>query len=79
MDGKCELEEFFELYELENEDEEFDANTVGGWVTEKYGGIPPIGETITFKCIELRIVKATKQKVLKVRSCKIEMAEEEED
>ena len=79
VDGKCELGEFFELYELEDEDEAFDANTVGGWVTEKYGGIPPIGETIAFKGIELKIVKATKQKVLKVRSCKVETAEEEEN
>lgn len=78
VDGKCDLGEFFELYELEDEDEEFDANTVGGWVTEKYGGIPPIGETILFKCIEIKIVKATKQKVLKVRSCKVETAEEED-
>ena len=78
VDGKCDLGEFFELYELEDEDEEFDANTVGGWVPETYGGSPPIGETILFKCIEIKIVKATKQKVLKVRSCKVETAEEED-
>ena len=64
---------------MEREDEEFDANTVGGWVTEKYGEIPPIGEVLRFKCIEIKIVKATKQKVLKVRSCKIEVEEDEED
>lgn len=77
VDGKCDLGEFFELYEMENEDEEFDANTVGGWVTEKYGEIPPIGEVLRFKSIEIKIVKATKQKVLKVRSCRIEAEEEE--
>ena len=79
VDGKCDLGEFFDLYEMEREDEEFDANTVGGWVTEKYGEIPPIGEVLRFKCIEIKIVKATKQKVLKVRSCKIEVEEDEED
>ena len=78
VDGKCDLGEFFELYEMENEDEEFDANTVGGWVTEKYGEIPPIGEVIRFKRVEIKIVKATKQKVLKVRSCKVEEVEDEE-
>ncbi len=78
VDGKCALDEFFELYEKEFEDEECESNTIGGWVTEKYGGIPPIGETVRFEDIEIKIVKATKQKVLKVRSRKVE-AEEEKD
>lgn len=41
VDGKCDLEEFFDLYGLETEEDDFESNTVGGWVTEKYGGIPP--------------------------------------
>ena len=81
VDGKCNLEEFFELYEIEpyGEEFEFDSNTVGGWVTEQYGGIPPIGETVRFKNIEMKVVKATKQKVLKVRSKKVEPIETSED
>ncbi|MBQ8429466.1 MAG: HlyC/CorC family transporter [Clostridia bacterium] len=79
VDGKCDLEEFFSLYDMEKEDEEFDSNTVGGWVTEECGEIPPIGKVLTFKGLEIKIVKATKQKVLKIRSCKIEGWEEEED
>ena len=77
VDGKCELEAFFELYELENYEEEFESNTVGGWVTEQFGGIPPIGAVIVYKNLEIKIVKATKQKVLKVRSKKV--AEDEEE
>ena len=68
VDGKCSLEEFFALYEMEDEDENFEAYTVGGWVTEQYGGIPPIGEVLRCKQLEIKIVKATKQKVLKVLS-----------
>ena len=79
VDGKCELDIFFELYELESEEDEFDSNTVGGWVTEKYGGIPPIGETLTFKNVEIKIVKASKQKVLKLRSKVIETDGEEKE
>ncbi len=74
-DGKCALDEFFELYDKEFEDETCESNTIGGWVTEKYGGIPPIGETVRFEDIEIKIVKATKQKVLKVRSYKVEAEE----
>ncbi len=73
VDGKCNLEEFFELYEPEEEEEpvveeEFESNTVGGWVTELYGEIPPVGEILQYKHWEIKVVKATKQKVLKVRA-----------
>ncbi len=80
VDGKCDLEEFFNLYEgLEGGDEECDSNTVGGFVTELYGEIPPIGETVRYRDLEIKVVKATKQKVLKVRSKRIEEREEREN
>ena len=78
VDGKCELDVFFELYDIEHDDE-FDSNSVGGWVTERYGEIPPVGEIIRFKNVEIKIVKATKQKVLKVRSQRVEVEEEEDE
>lgn len=68
VDGKCPLDDFLALYELEDEDDNFDANTMGGWATEQYGGIPPVGEVLRFKNVEIKVVKATKQKVLKVLS-----------
>ncbi len=79
VDGKCSLEEFFELYEdVESAVEECESNTVGGWVTEMYGEIPPIGKVLSYKQLEIKIVKATKQKVLKVRS-KLSTSEQEEE
>lgn len=77
VDGKCELTDFFALYDMEDEDEKYESNTVGGWATEQYGGIPPIGETLRCKNVEIKIVKATKQKVLKVRSKRTEEVEDE--
>ena len=79
VDGRCSLEDFFELYEIELGEEEFDSNTIGGWVTETYGGIPPIGETLSFKDLEIKVVKTTKKKVLKVRSKRVEPAEADEE
>ena len=79
VDGKCDLEEFFDLYGLETEEDDFESNTVGGWVTEKYGGIPPVGEILRFKFLEIKVVKATKQKVLKIRSKKVDAEEVHED
>ena len=68
VDGKCPPEAFFELYGKEVSDEDYESNTVGGWVTELCGQLPTIGELIYFEDIEIKIVKATKQKVLKMRS-----------
>ena len=79
VDGKCDLEKFFDLYELGDKAEECESNTVGGWVTELYGGIPPIGEELEFECLGIKIVKATRQKVLKVRSHRIEVAAETDE
>lgn len=79
VDGRFDLECFFELYEMEKNAEEFESNTVGGWVTETYGGIPPVGETVRFEDLEIKIVKTTKKKVLKVRSKRVEIVEEDEE
>ena len=79
VDGKCELREFFALYDNEELDEEFESNTVGGWVTEVYGEIPPIGEVVRSGHFAIKIVKATKQKVLKIRSNYLEEIEEERE
>jgi CBS domain containing-hemolysin-like protein len=79
VDGKCDLEKFLDLYELGDKAEECESNTVGGWVTELYGGIPPIGEELEFECLGIKIVKATRQKVLKVRSHRIEVAAETDE
>ena len=69
IDGKLDLIEFLALYKKETEDEEYESNTVGGWITEIYGGIPEIGEILNYNDIQIKVVKATKQKVLKIR-CK---------
>lgn len=77
VDGKCSLDELFELYEdLQGTCEDCEANTVGGWVTEMYGEIPPIGQILRYEYLEIKVVKATKQKVLKVLVNALEDEEE---
>ena len=79
VDGKCNLFDFFALYEMEDEADKYESNTVGGWVTEKFGEIPPIGQVILAKGLEIKIVKATKQKVLKVRSKRSDETTDDEE
>ena len=79
VDGKMNLDEFFDLYDMEEDDEDFEAITVGGWVTEQCGGIPPVGETFRYKKLEIKVVKTTRQKVIKIRSLYDETLSEEEE
>ena len=78
VDGKCGLKECFELYDLEDEAEQFESNTIGGWVTEVYGEIPPVGEVLSCKHLQVKVVKANQQKVLKVRTKRYDDYEEAE-
>ena len=79
VDGKMNLDEFFDLYDMEEDDEAFEAVTVGGWVTEECGGIPPVGETFRYKKLEIKVVKTTRQKVIKIRSRYDETLAEEDE
>ena len=53
--------------------------TVGGWVTEQCGGIPPVGEVFRYKKLEIKVVKTTRQKVIKIRSLYDETLSEDEE
>ncbi len=79
VDGRCALNEFFELFDMEDEDEKYESNTVGGWVTECYGGIPPVSKKLQVGKLEITVVKATKQKILKIRARMTEEEEEKEE
>ena len=79
VDGRFALESFFELYEVETGETEFESNTTGGWVTEIFGGIPPVGEIVRYNDLEIKVVKTTKKKVLKVRSKRVEITDEDEE
>ena len=78
VDGKCELEEFFALYEKECV-EDCESNTVGGWVTEQCGSIPPAGTELSCLGLDIKVVKATKQKILKLRCKKADETEKENE
>ena len=63
-----ELDDFFEKFEIEiAEDEECDANTVGGFVSEKLGELPTTGKKFSFKNLDITVSKTTKKKVLEIK------------
>ncbi len=81
VDGNAELADFCELFEQE-EDEEWDSNTVSGWVIERFGEIPSIGATFDYNNLEITVVKRNLRKVLEIKviiKTEEEMEEKEEE
>ena len=67
VDGNAELDDFFELFSLENADEEFDANTVGGWVCEKLEDIPHVNDDFVYGNLKITVLETDHTRVLAVR------------
>ncbi|MBR5439776.1 MAG: HlyC/CorC family transporter [Clostridia bacterium] len=74
---KMSLDNFFEHFNLIDEVEEFDANTVGGWVTEQFGELPIAGKEFNYQNLTVKVVKATRKKVIEVKVTVNETAVEE--
>ncbi len=54
------LDEFFEFFELDK-NEEIESTTVNGWLAEQLGGIPEVGDTLTYENLTIRVEKADEQ------------------
>ena len=76
VDGNAEIDDFFELFSIEeDDDEECDANTVGGWVLEKLEDLPNVGDTFTSNGLSVTVLETDQTRVLKIR---VEILPEEE-
>ena len=77
VQGTLELEEFFERFDLE--DEESEADTLSGWVMEKLGKIPDEGESFDFGGYRITISKIISRRITEVRLKKLETDEDPEE
>lgn len=64
--GFANLDDLFERLGV-NTKQEFDATTVGGWVIEVMGKIPPTGSSFMFENLRVVVTKANSKRVLEVR------------
>ena len=62
--GNANIEKVLEEFYLE---EEFEVNSVNGWVMQQFGKIPKVGESFEYKNLKIVIQKATKRCVLEIR------------
>lgn len=61
--GTCDLSDFFEYFEMEDDEPESDYNSVAGFVTEITGHIPEITDSCRFKCFEFTVKKRDSRKI----------------
>ena len=62
--GNANIEKVLEEFDFE---EEFEVNSVNGWVMQQFGKIPKVGESFEYKNLKIVIQKATKRCVLEIR------------
>ncbi len=74
----AELSLFFDKFELCDDEEEFDANTVSGWITEKLGELPTTGRKFNYKNLKVEVTKTTMKKVVEIKVTRLEEIIEEE-
>jgi CBS domain containing-hemolysin-like protein len=55
------IDEFFEFFELEK-NEEIESTTVNGWLTEHFGSIPEVGSEFDYENLTIRVTEADGQK-----------------
>ncbi|MEG0077754.1 HlyC/CorC family transporter [Anaerorhabdus sp.] len=73
----AELEDMFERFDVKT-DEEFEMITVSGWVIHKLDHIPCVGETFSYKNLDLTVTKSDARKVNEVKVVVNEIVEEDE-
>lgn len=79
VDGNATLIEAFEFFDLEDEEDQFEANTVSGWIIEMLGEIPRAGTTLTHQNLNIEILKATVKRVLQIKVTVCEKSEQTEE
>ena len=72
------LDEFFEFFEVDA-DEQTASTTVNGWLTERCGCIPNVGDTLTYEGLSVSVIEADDLMTHEVRVERLPEAQEESD
>lgn len=82
VQAKADLDDMFDLFGMEDEDEEIDHPTVGGWVMEEFGKIPRVGDEFDYGPLHVVVSKRDPRRVTEIIVTKMfepEPKEEDED
>ncbi len=67
VDGNADLGDFFELFSINTEEDDFDSQTVGGWVMEMLGELPKKNDSFDFEHLHVILTKCTQRRVMEVK------------
>ena len=76
LDGDMTISDFLELMEMDEDDFEFESDTVGGWTIEMFGRFPEPGESFEYENLKVTVLAMDKQRVDKVLVHRSEPEEE---
>ena len=67
VDGNADLGDFFELFSIETEEDEFDSQTVGGWVLEVLKELPKKNDSFDFEHLHIILSKCSQRRVYEIK------------
>ena len=76
VDGNMQLQELLDKYEIENE---YDADTVGGWAGEMLEKVPEVGDTFTLEKYQFTVTEMEGFRVTRVQVTTLPEEEEPEE
>ena len=78
--GSADLEDMFEFFDLDFDEDEFENNTVGGWIVEEMNRIPEAGDSFVYKNLTVKVTEVSSQRVIAADiKIKPDYTEEKED
>ena len=66
IDGDMTMDEFLELMEIDEDEFEYESDTVGGWTVEKFGSFPKPGDSFVCEGFKLTVLSMEGRRVEKV-------------
>ena len=77
VDGNTPVADMFKFFDLNGEEDKFEANTVSGWVIEMLGLIPRSGTKLSHLNLDLVVLKSTVKRIQQVKVTVKEITEDE--
>ena len=62
-----EIDDMFERFNVDFDDEDYDFVTVSGWVIHQFDRIPKVGDTFTYENLDVLVTKTDDRKVLEIK------------
>ena len=76
VEGDCDLGEMFELFDMEETDDDYDVNTVSGWAIQNMNRIPKEGDNFIADHLFVTVMEADEKLV---KNVKVQLLVEEEE